>query len=169
MNQYCPACANKICPPMGSSKDVLVIGEFPGRLEMETGKPFSTSHMFVTAGKVFRRELEECGVSLRDFRVVNLWLHEPNKSENCWQAGYNAVLDEAKGKQAILLVGSDVVEAFTKYKVSEVNGLQVDSAVLSAPIIYAMVNPALALHRGAGEVRFAVQKFVKRLEQEGLV
>lgn len=169
MNQYCPSCGEKICPPSGKSADILVIGEFPGDTEMEKGIPFATHWKYVTAGKVFRKELEQLGVALNQFRVVNLWLHQPNNSEGCWQAGYNNVLDEAKGKKAILLVGSDVVETFTKYKVSEVSGLEVDSHILSAPIIYASVNPALSLHRGVGEVRFAITKFVNRLEKEGLI
>lgn len=157
------------CPPSGSSKDLLVIGEFPGKLEMERGIPFATHSMYVTAGKVFRKELERIGVSLSQFRVINLWEHEPNNNEECYTAGYNHVLDEAKGKKAILLVGSDVVETFTKYKVSDVTGLQVDSSVLSAPIIYAIVNPALALHRSVGEVRLGIEKFIHRLEQESLL
>lgn len=169
MTQYCPACGNRICPPRGSSKDLLIVGEFPGKEEMSQGRPFATSLRFMTAGQVFKKELERLGVSLNDFRLANLWLHEPTKSEDCFQAGYNHVLDEAKGKSAILLVGSDVVEVFTGYKVSDVSGLQVASSVLSAPIIYAMVNPALALHRALGEVRHGVQKFVARLEKEGLV
>ena len=169
MKQFCPSCANPICPPSGHSDTVLVISEFPGTLEMQLGIPFATSPMFMTAGKVFRKELERVGVSLSQFRVTNLWLHEPSDDENCYRAGYEHVLDEAKGKQAILLVGSDVVETFTNYKVSDVTGLQVDSSILSAPIIYAMVNPALALHRSVGEVRLGIEKFVKRLEQEKLL
>jgi uracil DNA glycosylase superfamily protein len=169
MTQYCPSCASQICPPSGRSQDILVIGEFPGRLEMERQTPFATHTQFVTAGKVFRKELERVGVSLNDFRCLNLWLHEPTKDEGCFKAGYEHVLDEAKGKKAILLVGSDVVETFTEYKVSDVSGLQVDSVVLSAPIIYAIVNPALALHRAVGEVRFGIEKFVGRLQEEGLL
>lgn len=169
MNQHCPSCGEKICPPSGRSQTILVISEFPGDTEMEKGVPFATHWKFVTAGKVFRSELEKQGVALNQWRVLNLWLHQPNNSEACWQAGYNNVLDEAKGKKAILLVGSDVVDTFTKYKVSDVSGLEVDSHILSAPIIYASVNPALALHRSVGEVRFAITKFVQRLDQEGLL
>jgi hypothetical protein len=79
------------------------------------------------------------------------------------------VLEHAKGKRAVLLVGSDTVSTFTGYKISDVNGLQVDSSVLSAPIIYAAVNPSLAEHRALGEVRLSIEKFVKRLEQEKLL
>jgi hypothetical protein len=167
--QHCPSCGDRICPPLGKSQTVLVIGEFPGRLEMEKGVPFATSSMFTTAGKVFRKESERLGVSLTQFRLCNIWLHEPNNNENCWKAGYDLVLEQAKGKKAILLVGSDTVETFTGYKVSDVNGLQVDSSILSAPIIYASVNPALALHRSYGEVRFALTQFIQRLEKENLL
>jgi len=169
MRQFCPSCAEMICPPSGRSTDLLIVGEFPGREEMEQGRPFASNPNFMSAGRIFRKELEGMGVSLQDFRLVNLWLHEPTKNEACYQAGFSNVLDEAKGKKAILLVGSDAVEAFTGYKVSDVSGLQVDSNVLSAPIIYAMVNPALASHRALGEVRLGVEKFVNRLQKEGLL
>lgn len=166
---HCPTCNSPICPPSGKSKDILVVGDFPSELDRSMGTPFATSYIFMTAGKIFRKELEKCGVSFNQLRVMNLWQHKPNEDERCYQQGYDGVLSEAKGKKAILLVGSDVVETFTKYKVSDVTGLQVDSHILSAPIIYAMVNPALSLHRGTGEVRFAIEKFVNRLEQEGLL
>lgn len=169
MRQVCPACASEVCSSSGHSESVLIIGEFPGKEEMKQNRPFASNSMFMSAGKVFRKELEHLGASLNDYRCCNLWLHETNDNENCYQAGFNNVLAEAKGKQVILLVGSSVVEAFTNYKVSDVNGLQVDSAILSAPIIYAMVNPALALHRAVGEVRFGITKFVQRLEKEGLL
>lgn len=168
MTKYCPVCATKVVPYFGNS-DVLVVGEFPGKAELEKGRPFSTHHMYITAGQVFRKELAKVGVDLNSLRCGNLWLHEPNGNDDCFKVGYDVVLEEAKGKKAILLVGSDTVETFTGYKVSDVCGLQVDSAILSAPIIYAMVNPAICLHgRGVGEVRLAIKKFVGRLEKEGL-
>jgi len=169
MKSVCPSCGEVGCPPSGHSKDLLIIGEWPGRLEIERGIPFATSPMFMTAGKIFRKELARVGLDFSQFRITNLWLHEPNKNENCFKAGYNLVLDEAKSKKAILLVGSEVVDTFTEYKVSDVSGLQVESPILSAPIIYAMVNPALALHRSVGEVRLSIEKFAKRLEKEGLI
>ena len=89
--------------------------------------------------------------------------------KNVSSMGYDAVLEEAKGKKFILLIGADVVETFTGYKVSDVSGLQVESPVLSAPIIMACVNPSMALARSVGEVRLAIGKVAKRLEKEGLV
>ena len=171
MTQYCPSCASPVCSPYGHSDTLLIVGEFPGDEEMLQGRPFASNRRFMTAGRVFKEEMNLEGMALNEFRVTNLWLHKPNDKENCWQAGYNHVLEEAKGKQAILLVGSDVVSTFTNYKVSDVSGLQVDSAILSAPIIMAMVNPASAMviGHGLGEVRFAVQKWKSILEKEGLL
>lgn len=165
---HCPACGNKICPPSGKS-NILVIGDAPDNLDMINGTPFSTHEWSKTGGYVLRKELNLLGCSLSDFRVTTMWLHEPNKDDACWNAGFDHVLDEAKGKKAILLIGADTVSAFTKFKVSDVTGLQVDSHILSAPIIYAMINPGLALHRSYGEVRFALTNFVNRLNEEGLL
>jgi hypothetical protein len=106
---------------------------------------------------------------MNQMMIMNLWMHIPNSDERCFQLGFEQVLEYAKGKKAILLVGSDVVETFTEYKVSDVSGLQVDSSILSAPIIYACVNPALSLHRAVGEVRFGIERFVQRLEMENLL
>lgn len=137
---------------------------------MRTGIPFSSGDKYsITAGHILRKELQNCTLEFSMFTVMNLWMHEPNNNEGCWQAGYNLVLDEAKGKKAILLVGSDVVETFTNYKVSDVSGLEVDSSILSAPLIMASVNPALAQHRGVGEVRFAITKWAEALERNGLI
>lgn len=170
MSKYCPSCAEKVCPPYRKSKDLLIIGEFPSSLEMRTGIPFSSNGKFgITAGHILRKELQNVSLEFSMFTVMNLWMHEPNKNENCWQAGYNLVLEEAKGKKAVLLVGSDVVETFTNYKVSEVSGLQVDSSILSAPLIMCSVNPALSMHRAVGEVRFAITKWAEALERNGLV
>lgn len=169
MKQYCPSCGEIICPPTGRS-DLLILGDAPGREEMVQGRPFAVNTNFMTGGRILKKEFEMVGVSLHNqFRLCNLWLHLPSNKEECFHAGYSNALDEAKGKNAILLVGADTVETFTEYKVSDVMGLQVDSSILSAPIIYAAPNPSLAEHRGVGEVRNAVEKFVKRLEEEGLL
>lgn len=167
--KFCPKCDAMCCPPSGHSKDLLIIGEFPSDEEVRQRRPFASNSNFISAGKIFRKELERVGLSLNDFRVTNLWHHIPNKDEECYEMGYKLVLEEAKGKQAILLVGSEVVEAFTTFKVSDVSGLKVDSAILSAPLIVAMVNPALAQHRAVGEVRFAITKWKEYLEEAGLV
>ena len=166
-NQTCPICNADCISPSGHS-DLLIIAESPTKIDIKMGRLFSTSSMFTTAGFVMRKELARVGLDLSQFRVSSLWIHEPNKNEECFRVGYDAVLEEAKGKKFILLVGAEVVETFTGYKVSDVSGLQIDSPVLSAPIIYAMVNPSMALARSVGEVRLGIEKVGRRLEKEGL-
>jgi uracil-DNA glycosylase len=168
MRKFCPICNAQIVPSHGHG-DILIIGDAPDREDLTQGIPFAFNPNYMTTGRILRKEMELVGVSQNQFRLAHLWQHTPNKSEECFRLGYDAVLDEAKGKKAILLIGSDVVETFTEYKVSDVSGLQVTSSVLSAPIIYAMTSPALAMHRALGEVRHGVQKFIIRLEKEGLV
>jgi len=168
MIQLCPSCAEKIVSPHGYG-NILLIGEHPDKLEMQQGRPFASSKWQPSAGKILRKELALLGVDLLQLRMMNLWLHEPNKNDNCFKAGVDVCLDEAKGKDAILLIGSDTVSYFTGYNVSEVNGLQVESPMLSCPIIYAAVNPAVAFHKGLGEVRFGITSFIKRLEKEKLI
>src|SRR3990167_5211490 len=173
MTSFCPSCAGRAVRASGnSSSKVLLIGEFPGSIELDTGRPFTGP-----AGGVLRKELSKIGVDLLQFRVTNLYIHEPikatkkepDKGKNCFQAGLDACLEEAKGKKAILLVGSESVEFFTGYKVSDVNGLQVESPMLSAPIIYATVNPAIVFHKSLGELRFALTNFVQHIQKEGLI
>ena len=103
--QYCPSCGSLVCPPSGKSKDVLILGEFPGDYDMQVLHPFASSSRFVTAGQVLRKELEMVGYSLNQFRVCNLWLHHPNDNEECYKAGFENALTEASGKKAVLLVG----------------------------------------------------------------
>lgn len=171
-DQYCPSCTQRIVQPSGpKTSPILLLGEFPGRTEIEKGMPFATHTMYITAGKVLRTELANAGLDFNTCRVSNLWLHEQNDNDNCFEAGKDAALEEAKSRQAILLIGSLVVETFTVYKVSEVTGLQVDTPLLSCPIVYALVNPAIVFQpgRGIGEVRQGIQKFVKRLEEEKII
>lgn len=168
----CPSCGDPAVLPSGlKSAEVLMISEFPNKQDMQKGIPFATHPMFATAGKVLRTEMGSVGIDYNLLRVANIWLHEPNDNDNCFQVGYDLVLDEAKGRKAILLVGSLAVETFTKYKVSDVCGLQVDSPILSCPIIYAMTNPANVFRVGAGvgEIRLALKKFANHLEKEGIV
>lgn len=163
----CPACGEPGVPPHGGKDSkILIIGEFPGDEEMEKGRPF-----IGPTGKVFKAELRRVGIEYALCRVTNIWLHPPTKNEFCLKAGIDIALDEAKGKQAILLVGSECARLFLDKGVMEVSGLQVESQMLSAPIIFAMPNPALVFqpNRGVGEIRFALKNFADACEKAGLL
>jgi len=160
----CPICGNdEIVLPSGPSKaDVLIIGEFPGRDEIFKGKP-----LVGPTGRIMRSELAYLGMDMHQMRITNLWQHRPNKNEKCFEHGCSEAIKEAKGRKAILLVGSDTVKYFCDKGVTSVCGLQVKSPYLSAPIIYATVNPASLFKRGGvGEVRLALKKFVNALEKK---
>lgn len=157
----CPICGNKQCvPPSGSTRSpILIVAEFPGEDEIKKGRP-----MIGRMGTILKAELGRLGVDINRMRLCNLWQHEPNNNEDCYKHGMEVVIQEAKGKKAILLLGSDAVKAFTGEKVSDVCGLNIHSDYLSAPVIVACVNPAQVFHASIGEMRLALKKFSKHIE-----
>lgn len=161
-NIECPVCGNdELVDASGPSRaKILIIGEFPGKDEIIYGKP-----LVGPTGRIMRKELGYLGADMRQMRITNLWNHRPNKNEKCYELGCEKAIKEAQGRSAILLVGSDTVSYFCNQSVKAVCGLQVTSYLLSAPIIYATVNPASLFQRGGvGEVRLALTKFVKAIE-----
>jgi uracil-DNA glycosylase family 4 len=157
----CKYCGADLVSATGNkNSDVLIVGEMPGETEIEQGIP-----MCGKMGIVLRSELAYLGLDLKSFRRTNLWLHTPNKNQDCFKMGVEQVLKEAKGKRVVLLLGSDTVKYFTGKNVSDVNGLQVQSTMLSAPTILAGVNPAIVFHGTVGEVRFLVGQFKEAVEE----
>jgi uracil-DNA glycosylase family 4 len=162
----CPVCKRDDCVPAAGLRDspILLVSEFPGVDEVKYGKPLCGA-----SGGVLKAELAYLGVDMKRLRICNLWLHEPSKdkalNDKCLAYSAGKVIEEAKGKKAILLIGSDTVKYFTGYSVSKVAGLHVTSSYLSAPIIMTMPNPAEVFHgAGIGEVRLSLQKFAKEIE-----
>jgi uracil-DNA glycosylase family 4 len=157
----CPICKNNDCvPPAGRGKSkVLIVGEFPGVDEIRTGKPFSGA-----TGGILSTELGRLNIDIGRIRIMNMWLHLPNKNEKCLEYGIQQVIKEAKGKEAILLIGSDTVKYFCDLKVHTVTGLEVKSNYFSAPLIMACVQPAIVFHGTIGELRLSLTKFAKRIE-----
>jgi hypothetical protein len=160
----CPACSEEGISPRGtkSSKYLIVFN-----------KPYNTAAIRswkdkVTGLDVLRKEFQKVGLDLNDFRMAHLWLHEPTDNLNCYEAGKSIVLDEAKGKQAIILVGSEPCEEFTGMSASDVYGLQVDSVVLSAPTVFVIPKPESVFVQGSGigELRLSIQKFGKLVNNE---
>lgn len=169
----CPACSKEVIQPRGPKMaKVLLLGEFPGRDEINKGIPFVGM-----TGKVLTTELARLGLDIRQFRVTNLWRHvkpavgatKESKAayEACLDAMIVQALRAAKDKQAILLIGSDTVKIFASKAVSDVNGMNITgecSLLQACPIIYASVNPATVFHGGLGEIRFALEKFASAIE-----
>lgn len=172
MKQFCPVCDKVAIGARGpqSSKNLIILSH-PDWADIVHSAPFSIDAKKTTGGLVMSREMSKAGLDLSDFRIVCLWPHEEEDDERCTQLGLELTLAEAKGKSSILLVGAQAVSAFTTYSVNDVNGLQVDSYILSCPIIYALVNPNSVLIAGAGvgEIRFGLAEYAARLREEKLV
>ena len=124
----CPVCAEQIVLPRGpKSAKVLVIGEKPGKEELEVFQPFVG-----WSGKWLRKELAKVGQDLGAFRITNLWVHDVTKDDGCFNYGVELAVAEAQGREIVLLLGSEAVKTFTGHGVMEVSGLEVESDLLSA-------------------------------------
>lgn len=161
----CPVCKiDEIVLPHGNrNSSILVIGEFPNDEDIKKGIPFASS-----SGTVLRQELGYFGVDLQSTRRCYLWIHTPNKNKSCFDYGLNLCIQNAKDKKIILLLGSEPVKLFTGEKVTDVNGLQVQSNYFSAPIIMACIHPSSVFNSPVGELRFALKNFANKVKELGL-
>ncbi len=161
MIEVCPVCFDKLVQPTGNPKsEILLVGSAPGEQELLELEAFVG-----WTGKNFRRELAIAGLDFYQCRSTNLWLHKPNKSEECFNFCLEQVIKEAIGKKLILLMGAETVSFLTGHKVSDVCGLWVESTYFSCDKIMAMFNPAQLTHGGIGEIRLALKKLMVEVEK----
>jgi len=161
------------------SSNILVVGYAPSLARPKSGWGKSTLSLFGNSTYPFRKEIERAGLEWHDLRIITVWQHEETKerkkkgeitqSEICLQHGYENVIKEAEGKDAILLVGAKTFNLFSEYNVSDTCGLFVNSTVLSCDIIMPLLSPGIMFSKGVGETRLALSKFVIRLEKEGII
>lgn len=157
----CPNCKAPLVLPSGDPESsYAIVGEFPGDEELKAGRV-----MVGAMAGVFRTELSFVDLSLNSFRLLNLWFHKPNDDVKCFDESLKACLKELQGKQVVLLVGGETVSYFCNEKVSDVNGLVVTSKYIDAPLVMAMVNPAIVFHGPVGELRFSVKRFADELKK----
>lgn len=174
MKQLCPVCAKNAVGCSGeSNSSILIVLSHPDWADVMYGYPFAVDKRTnkTTSGFVMRTECFKQGFDLNSARCCCLWLHDDMTNEQCFEVGKDMVLEEAKGRKAILLVGAQAVRYFTGYSVEDVNGLSVTSGLLSCPIIYPLVSPASVLIKGAGvgEIRFGLTEFTNRLREEHIL
>lgn len=161
----CPACGNQGTSPKGKSNSKwLIVFTKP----YQSVPQVSWKKKNLTGLDVLRKEFSKVGLDLADFRMAWLNLHEPNKEENCYVAGRDIVLDEAKGKEVVVLVGSEVTEEFCGLSASDTAGLCVDAPALSAKVVFVLPKPEGVFVRGAGvgELRLSCEKLGKVLNNE---
>ena len=159
----CPVCGEQGVAPKGS-KNAKWLLVFAKPYPIATGWKGKN----LSAMDVLRKEFAKVGLDLADFRISSLNLHEPTKNDDCYQAGRSVVLDEARGREAVILVGSEPVEEFTGLSASDTAGLCVDAPALSAKIVFVLPKPEGVFVRGAGigELRLSCQKLGKVLNNE---
>lgn len=162
----CPHCDcdNMVLPSGPEDAEVLIISDFPGKDEKKKGKP-----LVGNAGTVLAKELAYRGLSIRDFRITNVWLHDQTKNKDCEEHGFQEAIKEAKGRKIVLLAGSVATKKFTGQGVLSVSGLQVKSPMISAPIVMCCPNPASVFNDKKlmfGEFKLALDKFSKVVEEE---
>lgn len=160
----CPACGEEGVSPRGNknSKYLLVF------LKPAVAPAVRSYKDKVVGIDVLRKELAKVGLDLAEFRMAWLYLHEPGKNDNCYIAGRDIVLEEAKGKRAVILVGAEATEEFCGLSASDVYGLQVESPSLSAPIVFVIPKPEGVFVKGAGmgELRLSIEKLGRLINDE---
>jgi len=162
----CPMCGEKRIFPYGDKNSpFLIVGGFPSRADMERGRPFSGDD-----GYVLMQEMGLLGLDLKRLRVMRFWGHPQKGSStySCNQYFIEQVIEEAKSKKLILLIGAEAVEYFCKKSPREWNGLVVQSSYFSAPCVIS-IQLDHVFKSTVGEVRFALRNFanyVRRLQDE---
>jgi len=163
MREECPHCNNRLVLPYGDpNSDILLVGEYPGKSEMNTGKPFTGE-----SGEIFDEEMMRVGIDIWSCRLANLWLHPQNKNESCFMMGVQTVTKEMEGRK-VLLMGSELSNYFIEDKIMAWTGMEVKSPLFPRSVQFVMMapNPAMALHSPAGEIRLAFEKFKLRCDKE---
>ncbi len=148
-------------PPEGPiNADILLVADAPTQFDIKEGALWTGP-----GGEILRVELRRAGINYHSCRVTNLWQHVKN-TDCSIDVHIDTALAEMANRRAILLMGADAVSYFTGENVSDVSGLRVDASVFakemlpkSVGIVYALFNPAIAIHDKLGEIRFGMGRF----------
>lgn len=167
----CPVCARPCISPAGRDlMGILVVGDRPGRREIEEGRPFVG-----LTGTILRAEMRRAGLILDNCLYTNLWLHEV--TDSMWQDDAHLVwhllqvIKLTKTHEHLLFLGTNISKIAVGENISGIVGLELP--LLSPPFPEGRVatvgpNPASLLHGTLGEFRLTIQKFAKRCRGEQL-
>jgi len=152
----CKSCGRTdlVLPYGNPNSSILIVGESPEEDEMKVGRPFVGK-----SGRVLKTELGKLGFNLHNALLTNLWLHEKNDNEECFNTGLESLLKLGKDKELILLLGSDTVKFFTDHSVMQLAGLVIETPYFSGKVM-ACPNPSSVFYGTVGEVRMTLEKFV---------
>ena len=161
MRTPCKYCGKLIIPAFGQPSKILIAGEFAGSKEILKGVPFCGD-----TGDVLKQEAARAGFNVMSCRLTNLWCHAKDE-ENCdLDFHIKTFMQEAKDKKFILLMGSDLTQAFCGGKsVMDLTSMEVKSEFFPKARVFVSVNPAYLFHRPAGELRLAFKKFAEVINE----
>jgi len=157
----CPHCGTKLVVPENLGLPYALVGDQPGWREKMLAAP-----LVGETGELLARLLRKYGYTLHnDFRLSNLWLHDPLEEELEWHTAQ--LIKHLQGARAVLAMGRSVTEALTGQTVATTAGLELRSAKLPGAIIMPCYNPASLFKTGSvvGEVYGPLEKFVRLIEK----
>lgn len=164
-SQFCPTCKQALVNPTGPlSAKIGLIGEFPGYEELHQLRPFVGE-----AGRILRLELGKIGIPLWNCRVTNLWMHEQSDSEDELSWHLSQAIKCVSRCRAVLLMGSEVTQAFLEENVMAVSGMRMKVPLLKDKLVVCAPNPAILMHTGKGEFSLSLSVLKKLLTREKLL
>jgi uracil-DNA glycosylase family 4 len=163
----CPQCKKyELVKPAGPEHaDILIIGPYPGEVEMEKLMPWVGP-----AGQALEAELFLNDIVLDECRRTNVWQHP--KDKDCELSyHYNRLVPELTRHKFLLMLGADTAKILLERKISDLSSLQLRLKSYNLPpnIVAAMavVNPADATLGSVGELRLGIQRFAEMIRRKG--
>lgn len=172
---YCPACAEEVINPAGSTDcDFIIVEEFP-ELCLPTpamGYNNAWKREEWTPKKILANELTKIGMVPQQFRIVSVFPHLPPANgmpdENCYNAGLSQAVNEINGKRGVIVLGSNLCKEFTCYDLKKVQGLSgVESQYIpdgDVPRVF-LSSVRTIYSVGAGKFRLGLQRFANQLQE----
>lgn len=162
----CPICKRPIIQPKGSKESsILVIAPFPTQDDLQLGHAFAGVY-----GNIIRTEMAKYGVDLYQMRYTCLWLHEMVKKDEAEREWHmQQAIQEAVGREAILMLGSEVVGAFFPgLTATAVSGIPMKADLLSADLVMGTLNPLSLITGTRGEFSLAIKKFCTLIKERNI-
>jgi uracil-DNA glycosylase len=162
----CQICKKGIIQPRGNKQSkILIIAPSPTLEDLQQGYAFAGVY-----GNIMRTELAKWGVDLFQLRYTCLWLHDIMKKDEAEKEWHmQQAIQEAIGKEAILMLGTEVVGQFFPGKTAtSVSGIPMKADLLSAPLVMGTLNPLGLIQGSHGEFLLAIHKFTTLIKERKL-
>ena len=166
----CPKCGKLLIPPFGNPQSsILLVGDFPGYQESIQGVPiaFRRKVTETRSGDILKDELNRVGIALQTTLITNLWRHQKDEKGCDLSLHVDALASLFADRTHVLLMGSDVTQAFLGVKFNVVSGLQVKVKGFPKVHFWASPNPSLLLGgQPIGELRLAFSRFAQDVKNK---